>query len=169
MDEPPVPHESAPTATAAGNAVSKLPYEERLRLHELYLDYSRELGAARVDSFNRLSDAVVKISSGALGLSLVFLSDIVPLSTATDVPLVVGSWGAFAVSICSTVVSYVTSQKAHDHQDELARRGYLEGEEGALAEVPKWSHLTTVLNWTAVIGFLAGLVLTIWFVAQNLL
>ena len=142
--------------------------EDQQQRYEVFLNYKRDLGAARNLSFESFDQAVLTLSSAALGLSLVFIKDIVDLDQAVVIPALVVSWISFGLAILSTVGSFVSSRIAIDAQLDLAERGLLNGEDNALEETPKAATWTGRLNSLSAAAFASGIVSTLVFVIWNL-
>lgn len=112
--------------------------------------------------------AVLTVSVAALGFSLAFIKDIVPLFTATHSALLYLSWLCFVLAIIITLASYFTSQCAIAAQLALAERYYLLHDEDALKTRPKLATLTDWFNMAGAVSFVVGILATCAFVAINL-
>lgn len=122
----------------------------------------------RQSSSDEFDKSLLTFSSGALGLSLAFIKDIVPLATATRRGLLYASWISFAVCIMATIFSYPPSMKAIDkHLDDLYKY-YVEGKQEFLNPKNRWSDVVTILRGVGAFFFLAGVCITVLFVWLNL-
>jgi hypothetical protein len=122
--------------------------------------------ADQTDSFDK---AMLTLSSAALGVSLAFIKDIVPLGHITWKAALVLSWIAFALCIIVTVVSFRVSIRGHKHRRDLLDEIYKK-KDRTLAQnlrTSVWSKILTGCTWAALFLFLAGLVLTVIFVVKN--
>jgi hypothetical protein len=118
------------------------------------------------DSFDQ---SLLTLSSGALGVSLAFIKDIVPLKEAVWIGLLFASWIAFALCIVTTVASFLLSVKANKQQLGYIDEYYLRHNDDALDKhktsgYVAWLELCT---WVAIILFVAGLFCTIIFACEN--
>jgi hypothetical protein len=117
------------------------------------------------DSFDK---SMLTLSSGALGVSLAVIKDIVPLGQAAWISLLLISWVAFALCIVTTVVSFlfsITAQKKHrDLLDEIWTK---KKPELAKSAPSAWNKAVTVCTRTALTLFLVGLACTVIFVVVN--
>jgi len=118
------------------------------------------------DSFDQ---SLLTLSSGALGLSLAFIKDIVPLKDAVWIALLFTSWIAFALCIVSTVASFLLSVKANKQQLGYIDEYYIHRNDLALdkhksSRYVKWLERCT---WVGIILFVAGLFCTIIFACEN--
>jgi hypothetical protein len=122
--------------------------------------------AAQTDSFDT---AMLTLSSAALGVSLAFIKDIVPVAHITWKPVLVLSWIAFALCMIVTVISFRVSIRGHKHRRELLDKIY-EKKDRTLAQnirTSVWGRILGWCTWAALFLFLAGLVLTVLFVVKN--
>src|SRR6266576_3941345 len=79
---------------------------DRTRAEELY-DLHRDKAWEDIKSGTENFDKyMLTFSSGALGLSLAFIKDAVPLKTAVWITSLVGSWIAFVLCILATLLSF---------------------------------------------------------------
>lgn len=141
--------------------------EQELRL-KLYAETRADLLKRQLSNSENADRAILSVSTAALGFSLAFLKDIVPLSEACFPALPYLSWGLFSLAIIATLVSFFTSQKAIDEQLELAHRYYVERDDSAASIRPKQAKVTDILNKSGAILLAIGLVTTCIFVGINL-
>lgn len=74
-----------------------------------YLDL---LNKAYFESSSQFDKQLLFVASGALGISLAFIKDIVKLSNASNKELLILSWFSFGLVILINVISHYTSLKA---------------------------------------------------------
>jgi len=74
--------------------------------------YLEQLNKAYIESSSQFDKQVLFIASGALGISLAFIKDIVKLDVATNKPLLLLSWISFVAVILICILSHYTSLKA---------------------------------------------------------
>ncbi|WP_153145323.1 hypothetical protein [Dechloromonas sp. H13] len=141
--------------------------EQEFRL-KLYGETRADLLKRQLSNSENVDRAILTVSTAALGFSLAFLKDVVPIQTADYVWLLYFSWTLFVLAIINTLFSFYTSQKAIDAQLELARLYYIQQDESALASKPKFSTVTDFLNSAGSIIFVAGLITACIFVGINL-
>jgi hypothetical protein len=117
------------------------------------------------DSFDK---GMLTLSSGALGVSLVFIKDIIPLGHAVWISLLLISWVAFALCIVVTVVSFLLSTAAlKRHRDLLDEMYKTKNRELEKNQTSGWSISVWICTRLALTLFLLGLVLTVVFVIKN--
>jgi hypothetical protein len=74
--------------------------------------YLEQLNKAYIESSSQFDKQVLYIASGALGISLAFIKDIVKLDVATNKNLLLFSWISFGTVILICILSHYTSLKA---------------------------------------------------------
>jgi len=119
---------------------------------------------ASADAFDK---ALLTFSSGALGLSLAFVKDIVPLAHAVHLKFLYASWACYLLCIVITIISFRLSIKAMDKQLVFLEEYYLKGKEAFLNPKNVWSD---AVNLCAILGaglFISGLFATVVFVYSN--
>jgi hypothetical protein len=108
------------------------------------------------------------LSTGALGISLAFIKDIVPLKIAQNLWLLKTSWWLFGLSIISTLASFVASQCGISRQLKYAEEYYLNKKDEYLKKRNYPAILTDFLNYSSGTLFIAAIIVTIFFVSSNL-
>jgi hypothetical protein len=118
------------------------------------------------DSFDK---SMLTLSSGALGVSLAFVKDIVPLGQAVWVWLLVTSWVAFSLCIVVTVLSFRVSIAAlKEHRDALDNAAASR----QTKDIDQQTFHRALLKYCtngAIFFFLVGLLFTMLFVCKNVL
>ena len=101
------------------------------KLYELYVKEEEDLSKRDLSNVENLDKAILSLSSAGLGLSLVFIKNVVELSKANHVWVLNGSWLMFVLAITSTLLSYLFGQRALNKQREFNEKYFLEGDEDA--------------------------------------
>ncbi|HLP96844.1 MAG TPA: hypothetical protein VK149_00215 [Sideroxyarcus sp.] len=135
---------------------------------DLYAKTRDDLLKRQLSNSENADRAVLTVSAAALGFSLAFIKDVVPLSSAMYSILLYLSWLCFVLAIVITVASFFTSQHAIHSQLELAERYYLKHDEDALKIRPRLATITDKLNMVGAASFVVGILMTCAFVAINL-
>jgi hypothetical protein len=131
---------------------------------QLDAEYRKELVVKQDANSNAYDTQILALSSGALGLSLVFLKDIVPIAKVVHRELLALSWGFFILAILSTLASFLFSQKAISRAlDELNDPDIPPQEQSRF-----WAYITEVTNWASGSAFFLGVVVTAIFVWLNI-
>ncbi|MBU3610995.1 hypothetical protein ICN32_10565 [Polynucleobacter wuianus] len=141
--------------------------EEKLR-QELYSKRRDELLKRQLSNSENADRAILTISIAALGFSLAFLKDLVPLRDAQFLILLYASWIAFTCAILVTLASFFSSQAAINGELIRAEKYYLEKDQSQFDRRLIEERITVSLNWVAAISFVAGVVLTCIFSGINL-
>lgn len=119
---------------------------------------------ASSDDFDR---NLLTFSSAALGLSLSFVKDFVPLKSAVYKPCLYGSWIAFASCILVTIFSFPISLQAQKAHVKHLQKYYLDNDPAYLDKPSLWSRGVTACSVLGGIFFLAGLAGTVIFAIEN--
>jgi hypothetical protein len=143
---------------------------DRTRAEELYDTHRDKVWEdikSGTESFDR---NMLTLSSGALGLSLAFIKDIVPIGRTVFVPCLFASWTAFALCILVTLASFRISIVALEKTIPHLRKYYFENKVDSFDK-----HLdslwTKAVDWCAYLGiffFVAGMAFTMVFVTANI-
>lgn len=142
-------------------------YDNSEKLYEVYLKEEEELSKRDLSNVENLDKAILSLSSAGLGLSLVFIRNVVELAAATHVWLLHISWLMFVLAITSTLLSYLFGQRALDKQRELIEKYYLEGDEDAGQQTSLASRITRFLSYVSVFTYIAAVVCTAFFIGLN--
>jgi hypothetical protein len=136
---------------------------------KLYTDYRGRLEASRQSAFDQFDKAILTLSSAALGISIAFIKDAVPLSQARSKPLLVVSWIGFSAAVLSTVISFLLSQEAFTKQIQAAQDYFVDNNVDALQRKNQYSEYVRWLNISSIACFTAAVLLTVTFVSINIL
>ena len=125
------------------------------------ITYLEQLNKAYIQSSAQFDKQVLFIASGALGVSLAFIKDIVKLEIATNKPLLLLAWISFGTVILICILSHYTSLKAinfkieHVHQktDKTSKR---------------FDFFTKLFNILMIVILAAGLILLNVFIGINI-
>lgn len=143
---------------------------DRTRAEELYDAHRNKTWEdikSGTESFDR---NMLTLSSGALGLSLGFIKDVVPIGKTVFVPWLFTSWTAFALCILVTLLSFRISIVALEKTIPHLRKYYLENQPDSFDKHLE-SFWTKAVDWCAYLGiffFFMGLLSTMVFVTANI-
>jgi hypothetical protein len=144
---------------------------EKTRAEELHDEYLRRVWEGTTSQSASFDRHVLTLSGGALGLSVTFLKDVIPISSAVCLPLLFVSWVWFILCVLITLISFRASIKALEKAVPYVTKYYLEGDAEALNKHLE-SQWTKAVDWCAYAGiifFVLGLIFTMMFVGVNLL
>jgi hypothetical protein len=142
--------------------------DDQERRQELYANTREDLLDRQLSNSEKFDNAILTLSTGALGISLAFIKDIVPLKIAQNLWLLKASWWLFGLSIISTLASFVASQLGIRRQLKYAEEYYLNKKDEYLKKRNYPAILTDFLNYSSGILFIAAIIFTIFFVSSNL-
>ena len=139
--------------------------DERQRLHDTLRD---DLFKRQLSNSENLDRAILMLSSAGLGLSLVFVKGLVPLTKADCMCLLYFSWFLFGSAILSTLVSFFVSQQGIKKQLEMNRQYYLERKEKVINEKNLWASATERLSYVSALTYIVAAFFLVLFIALNL-
>jgi hypothetical protein len=140
------------------------PEQER---QTLYAEHRKQAWEDMQSSSDDFDKYILTLSSGALGLSLTFIKEIVPLGNAAWRYLLYSSWGCFGLCILLTIVSYQIGILAQKVQLQKLPKYYSDGDETALEKGGYWITVER-LGWICCALFTAGLICTVFFCISNM-
>ena len=132
-----------------------------------YLEERRALVQAEQLSAGQFDKTIITLSSGALGLSIVFVREIAPSPIPETVTTLWYAWLAFGTSLLLILLSFLLSQQAIRRQREIIGQDY-RGEVDVEKAVNCPGVITNYLNWISMIAFMTGVVLLGKFALNNL-
>lgn len=135
---------------------------------ELFKQYSDKMTRASQSSYEQFDKAILTLSSGGLGLSIIFITDFQNYNGIDYTSFLIISWVFFCLSILTTLLSFVFSQKASKLNIEFADKYYLKNKEEYFSKTNPYSKATKYLNYLSGTFFLIAVVITLIFVSINL-
>jgi hypothetical protein len=139
----------------------------KTRREELYDTHSNQARADQQASSDQFDKGLLTFSSGALGLSLAFIKDIIPLNQAGWLPWLYLSWISFASCIVVTIASFQFGMQAQKAHLDYLYKYYIEDRAEFFNKKSAWSRWVTICAVSGSVLFLAGLVGTMVFVCEN--
>lgn len=139
--------------------------ETRWRLYEKTRD---ELIASQLSNAEAYDKSLLTLSSAFLGISFVFIKDIVPLTLVHHVYLLIASWVLFASTIVGTIFAFIYGQRIIKRLLDGARKYYIDQEKYAHDAGRKWSRRIDIMNEVCGIFFIAAVIFLVLFVVVNL-
>jgi hypothetical protein len=158
----------AAAAPALAPATVKPPDDAQKEAFELYKMHAQQTWADKQASADGFDKNLLTYSGAALGVSLAFVKDIVPLAHARHMTMLYESWLVLVICIISTIFSFPFSQLAFVLHDKHLKKYYLEGLGEYLNKRNIWTWCVHACSLVAGGSFLIGLVLTVLFVYLNL-
>jgi len=133
--------------------------------YQIYLDERKSLFNSKYESSRSFDRAILTLSAGALGLSITFIKQIAPCPKNDTHIFIILSWICFGLSILSTLISFLTSQKACERQIKILENSFVEHSNNFKTNI--YSKWTEGLNVTSIILFIAGVVFLLIFSTLN--
>ena len=128
----------------------------------------------RLSNTQLFDKSILSLSSAGLGLSLAFISNIVPMDVEKDPVIYIGllyvSWGLFVLAIASTVLSFRTGLQELEKQFETIRcklSGQNESRYESNDDVAFYRN-TKYLAICSFISYILAVSLTVLFIIINL-
>lgn len=138
--------------------------EERKKI---YAETRADLLKRQLSNAENYDKSILSLATAALGFSLAFLKEIVPISIAKDFYLIKISWFFLILTILVTLISFLSSQIAINKQFFYAKEYYLNSNDDFLNKKNWPAILTEGLNWASAIFFVIAIVITTIFVSIN--
>lgn len=140
------------------------------RAEELHDEYKRKTLADIKSEVEYFDHNLLAFSSGALGLSLAFIKDVVPLARAIWLPCLFASWIAFVFCILIVLTSLQISIRALEKALGDSEEFYLAGNQEAHNRFMKsfWYKAIDGCTLAASLCFLTGLLCTMSFAGRNI-
>lgn len=153
--------------TSGNTGQAETPDDETLRRQALFDTYWAEQQTRERANSDKYDSTILAYSTGALGLSITFIKDLVPLATAHALWTIKTSWVLFAASLLLMLASFPIAAISNRQSVDFVHK-YLIGEdddyynkEGWAAKAIKW------MNPLAGLVFFAASAFTIAFVWIN--
>ena len=140
------------------------PVEEDGLEREAYLEERKALVEAEGEASQSLDKALITLSAGAFGLSLLFIFRIAPEPAALWWLYI--AWGGFILSLVSILSSFLASQKAFRRARELLDTYYQDASGNQVHS--GWDTVTGGLTLVSIVSFVCGVVALAVFATRNL-
>jgi len=136
--------------------------------HESYRAYYEEITKRQLSNSEAFDKAILTLSSAGLALSLTFFKFVIPVNQATSINIIEQAWFLFLAAIISTIISYITSQRALTLELNHAEKYYLEDKEEYENKHNPASDVTNVLNAVSALFFIGAIISVVYFVTENI-
>lgn len=142
------------------NQIPELEYSE----YKIYAEERKILIEAEKETAQQFDKYVLTLAAGALALSITFINQIAPKPIPSSLWVLLLAWSLFSLSILSTLLSLLTSQRACRRQIEILEQR-LKGQEGE----NRYAWWTIFLNRASIGLFVSGTFALIIFTGINML
>lgn len=135
------------------------PDDETLRRRTLFDAYWTEQQTRERANRDKYDNTILAYSTGALGLSITFIKDLVPLATAHALWTIKTSWVLFAVSLLLMLASFPIAGEANRqsvnfaHEYFINRKDDYYNKDGLAGKVLKWLNPLAGMVFFAACGF----------------
>ena len=126
-------------------------------------DYRKDVANAIRRSEQSYDKHLLYLSAGALGLSLVFIKNVIGTNEIQYMCVLISAWIAWGLSLLSILISYRTSRKSHWIVLDQLKNRYSGDQWGGV-----YNKITDYLNCATGILFTTGVALMILFASNNL-
>ncbi|MCK5678434.1 MAG: hypothetical protein KAH72_08175 [Flavobacteriaceae bacterium] len=133
---------------------------------EKYSDFWSEINKRQISNTESLDKALLSLSTAGLGFSL-SIAKFISLKDTADYLLLFIVWSLFGLTIISTVISFIISQKALDNVLEYAEKYYLNNDESYLNKEDIWIKSVRWISLFSITTFLLAIIFAIIFSIQN--
>ena len=140
------------------------------KYEEYLLEERKSLFFAILEQAKSFDRWILTLAGGTFGLSLIFINQIAPNPKAGTIGFLITGWALFAVSILSTLLSFLFSQETCYRQIRDIQK-LLSSEIDRSKELPLnlYGRITKRLNYFSMTAFLIGVAFLITFAVLNLL
>ena len=142
--------------------------DQQIKADNMFDELRDVLLARDLSNTENYDKAILTLSASSLGLSLTAIRFVIPLDTALYLPLLITSWGLLVVSVISSLIAYIISNKAISVQLENARDYYKKGVEDAFSRKNKYISFNSFLNYLTGFCFSIAILLIVIFIIINL-
>jgi len=135
----------------------------------LFEKYEHELYERERSNAEAFDNAILTYSAAGLGISLAFLKDLVPITSAKWPWLLYVSWVLFSAAIIATVLSYLVSQRGLAALHPAGDAYYNGDDKLALERTEKrFARIMLRFSYGAAATFVSAVVITVLFSSVNL-
>lgn len=128
-----------------------------------YVEERRSLVDAEREAAQSFDKFMVTLSAGAFGLSITFVRELI--DNPQSLWLLRSAWGAFGLSLCAILASFLLSQSAIRRQRTILDEIEQGQEDARDKNVP--ATITNLLNWISIVLFVCGATALIAFAITN--
>ena len=130
-------------------------------------DYRKFLGECESKATEDFDKTIVTLSGGALGLSLVFIEKVVPVTGAQHLWLLAVSWSSLILAVVCNLMSFMAAMQSMRREQQVFDGSRTLASPGEPAG-GSWRRWTNTFNWVALGSCVFGTILLFTFAALNL-
>ena len=137
--------------------------------YKVYIDERKSLIDIMLKESLAFDKAILTLASGALGLSLTFIRQIIPNIKNGTIHLLENAWISFGISILITLISFLTSIFACRKGIKILEGEYInENKNKKCKNINYLAIITTCLSILSIISFIIGTFFLASFSINNL-
>ena len=137
--------------------------------YEVYLEERKVLVQAQKEESRQFDKAILTLAAGALAISITFINQIAPHPKPWTICFLAWGWVAFVTSLISTLISFLTSQKACRKQIAMLEYDFFDKKESeSNKQKNNWVIWTSRLNIASIVTFVIGVILLLIFSFSNI-
>lgn len=141
---------------------------DKQKEYEVYLEERKLSIEAERGTAQQFDKAILTLAAGALALSITFINQIAPYPKPESIYFLIGAWSLFCLSMLSTLISFLTSQKACRNARDILDEIFHNDKQNNITKDNKAATWTNRLNYCSIALFIWGVILLIIFSAMNL-
>ena len=143
--------------------------KERRAKYEIYLEERKVLVQAQKEESRQFDKAILTLAAGALAISITFINQIAPHPKPWTICFLAWGWVAFVTSLISTLISFLTSQKACRKQIAMLEYDFFDKKESeSNKQKNNWAIWTSRLNIASIVTFVIGVIFLLIFSFSNI-
>ena len=142
--------------------------EEQARAVVIHDSSREDLLKRQLSNSENYDKAILSLSSAGLALSVTVIKFIVPLDKAENLWTLKISWGMFLITIISSLLAFLISNKAISRQLDIQEDYYINCSRKAQTESNNYSKVNSIINNITGVTFAFAISLVIYFVIVNL-
>lgn len=148
---------------------NKTPEEKDAEIRQqLFKEFKTETEKRQISSSENFDKSILTYASWALGISIAFLKDFMPIDIAAVPCFLYLSWLCFFLSIGLTTISFALAYKSLALALENSYRYYIEKNDAFFNAKNYIAEIVKFCNFVSGTCFILGLVFTLAFVSLNL-
>lgn len=145
-----------------------MPEDDQARREEAFAQARNELIGQQTSNAEAYDKALLTLSSAFLGISLVFIKNIVPIQDAESLWLLKLSWAGFILTIAIVIAGFIFAQRVIRNNLAAAESYYLERNQDARQISIDNEGQVDCINEIAGVIFILSIILTVSFVLMNM-
>ena len=151
--------------------IATLEYEHKKKIYDEFSTVWDKQHNIQLDAEKRFHKNILTLAAGSFGVSFAFINQVVPLKEAFQTNILVNAWIFLGLSIIFAILECRISSLIQDKLLSDIEKNIEIGYKGKpYKETNKWLIMlpTRMLNWTAFVLFILGVLCLLYFVHLNI-